>query len=172
MTRTPNEALAYTRQHPQLPRAGLCKMMCRTAYGVPSDGTPDATAASHRAELHKGKPPHGALLWWRGGRNGHGHVAIYDETSDTIRTTDLPVSGRWGNAKLGDPERLWGLTYVGWSPDIDGVRVLPKPKPKPKPPSRLAKLRAQLDAVARDPKVGPARRRAAAAAAKRLRPFS
>lgn len=169
MTRTPDQALKYTHDHPSLPRAGLCKMMCRTAYDVPSDGSPDATAAWGRTK-HRGTgpAPRGALHWWIGGRNGHGHVAI-EEGGGSIRTTDLPTSARWGSVPLSTPTRVWGLRYVGWSRDIDGRQVVPDP---PKPASRLATIRRRLSDIANDRRVGPVRRRKAREAAARLKDLS
>jgi len=152
----------------------MCKKMCREAYAVPSDGSEDATEALSRVqELHRtGTPPRGALVWYTGGRSGHGHVAI-SEGGGMIRSTDLPTSGQWGTVPRDEPVKAWGLRYAGWSPDIDGVRVLAEPRPKPKPvkPSRIAKHREALAALAKDPKVGPARRRAAARAAAELKGF-
>lgn len=164
--RSVTDALAWTTHQGRF-KAGMCKMMCRLAYNVPSDGSPDATAAWGRTK-HRGTgpAPKGALHWWTGGRSGHGHVAI-DATggSTRIRTTDLPSSGQFGTMPLDAPARLWGLRYVGWSRDIDGVLVVPYP---PKPASRLAQLRAQLRRIATDKAVGPVRRRRAARAAGQL----
>lgn len=171
MTRSPEQAISWTQTRGAIPGgAGWCKRETRTAYDVPSDGSEDATQAFHRTKFRHSSatvPPRGAVCWWTGGRNGHGHVAI-SLGEHRIRSTDLPVSGHWGTAHLDDPSQLWGLRYEGWSEDIDGVRVFRpapvKPKPKPKP-TRLAKLRAQLLRVANDPKVGPRRRQAARRAA-------
>ncbi len=168
-TRTPEQALAWTQQRGAIPGgAGWCKRETRTAYNVPSDGSNDATEAWSRTKRRHSTatvPPRGAIVWWTGGRNGHGHVAI-SQGGGFIRSTDLPISGRWGTAKLSDPERLWGLRYVGWSEDIEGVRVFTPPRK----PSRIAQLRGRLQDVAR---TAPTKRRraAAAAAAAALRGF-
>lgn len=162
-TRTPEQAIHWTTTRGGIPGgAGWCKRETRSAYGVPSDGSSDASEAWRRTKhRHTGTaPPRGAIVWWTGGRSGHGHVAI-SLGDGRIRTTDLPTSGRWGTAQLSDPVRLWGLRYEGWSEDIDGVRVFFLPKPKPKP-SRIANLRARLRDVAR---TAPTKRRRAAAAA-------
>lgn len=177
MTRTPDQALKSTHDHSGPFKAGMCKKMTREAYGVPSDGSEDATEALGRVDfLHRtGTPPRGAIVWYTGGRSGHGHVCIA-EGGGMIRTTDLPTSGHWGTVPRDTPVKEWGLRYAGWSEDIDGVRVItvakPKPKPaKPKPPSRIAKHRTGLLALSKDPSVGPARRRAAARAAAELQGF-
>lgn len=181
MTRTPTEAVRWTERRGDIPGgAGWCKRETRSAYDVPSDGSSDATEAWGRTRFRHTNgttPPFGAVCWWTGGRNNHGHVAI-SLGDGRIRSTDLPRSGRWGTVSRQDPARLWGLQYVGWSEDIDGVRVITiptpppaKPKPKPRPPSRLAKLRAQLQRIAADPNVGKARRARAAAAARLLGGF-
>lgn len=175
MTRTPEQAIAWTHQRGLIPdesgrpvgAAGWCKRETRSAYGVPSDGSKDAAEAFRRTQRRHSTatvPPRGAVMWWTGGRNGHGHVAI-SLGDGTIRTTDLPTSGRWGTVTRTRPVTDWGLTYVGWSEDIDGVRVFVPPRK----PSRLANLRKRLLAVANDPKVGPVRRRAARRAAAALK---
>lgn len=164
MTRTPEQAIQWTHDRGLIPGgAGWCKRETRSAYGVPSDGSNDATEAWSRTTRRHSTatvPPRGSVVWWTGGRNGHGHVAI-SLGDGRIRTTDLPSSGRWGTARLSDPERLWGLRYMGWSEDIDGVRVFVPPKP-PAKPSRIANLRERLQDVAR---TAPTKRRRAAAAA-------
>lgn len=178
MTRTTQQALAWTRTRGPIPNAkgeavgasGWCKRETRTAYDVPSDGSLTAAAASRRADLHtQTAPPHGALLWWTGGSEGEGHVAINDH--GTVRTVDYPTPGRWGTApSRAELERHWTkLHYVGWSPDIDGVTVVKLPKPKPKP-SRIAVTRDRLEHIAATAPT-PARRRAAAAAAAVLKGF-
>lgn len=168
--RTTEQALAWTRRGQTFAK-GWCKRMCRTAYDVPSDGSNDAAEAWSRTK-HRGDPrtapPRGALVWYVGGSAGDGHVAI-SEGNGMIRSTDAPVTGRWGTVPRSWPVEHWGMRYVGWSRDIDGATVLDKPPP---PPSRLAKLRAQLDDVAADPSVGAVRRRRARAAAQVLRGLS
>lgn len=167
MTRTPEQAIAWTRERGLIPdehgnaigAPGWCKRETRSAYGVPSDGTNDAAEAFARTKFRHSSqtvPPRGAVCWWLGGRNGHGHVAI-SAGNGSIRTTDLPTSGRWGTVDLSVPSTRWALRYQGWTEDIDGVRVFTPPKPKP---SRLARLRARLLDVSRS---APTRRRREAA---------
>lgn len=171
--RTVEQAIAWTKRGQRF-EVGWCKRMCRTAYGVPSDGSDTAVEAWSRTKVRGAKgtvPPRGALVWYVGGSHGAGHVAI-SEGNGMIRSTDAPVAGMWGSVPRSWPETHWGMLYVGWSRDIDGATVVPPPKPKPKPPSRLAKLRAQLDDVAADSGVGPVRRARARAAAAVLRGLS
>lgn len=187
MTRTTTAALAWTRERGPIPdkagravgATGWCKRETRLAYAVESDGS--ATAAESWArnpEKHTdgSTPPRGAILYWTGGSEGEGHAAITEDDRGRIRTVDLPVGGRWGTmSSRADLERHFSkLRYAGWSPYIDGVRVIPTPKPKPKPvpASRLAKLRGRLLAIANDPKVGRVRRARARAAAAVLKGLS
>lgn len=180
MTRTTTAALAWTRQRGPIPdkagrpvgAAGWCKRETRLAYDVDSDGSQTAAESwARNPEKHTdgSTPPRGAILYWTGGSEGQGHAAIAEDDHGRIRTVDLPVGGRWGTmSSRAELERHFTkLRYAGWSPYIDGVRVIKvlPPKPKPKPPSRLARIRSRLLVVANDPKVGAGRRARARAAA-------
>ena len=103
---------------------GMCLQQTRTWLEIPAC-YPDATAAWKAARLkHPGDrtPPRGAPVWWTGGRNGHGHVALY-LGDGLIRSTDAAGPGRVGTVALDWPERNWGLTYAGWSEDLNGVTI-------------------------------------------------
>jgi hypothetical protein len=135
------------------PKFGVneCKIQCRTAYRVPSDGSATAAIAAGRADLHPipaniADIPDGALLWWLGGTptknhpQGAGHVAI-KRPGVNCWSTDFRRAGFFDSVPVLDIAKRWTkLRLVGWSPDIDGVKVLevaprptPAPKPKPKP---------------------------------------
>lgn len=161
--RTPEQAIQWTERRGPIPGGrGWCKRETRSAFDVASDGSEDAAQAFRRTKHRHSPatvPPRGAVCWWTGGRNGHGHVAI-SLGGGRIRSTDLPTSGAWGSVNLSTPSTVWGLHYEGWSEDIDGARVfVPPSKPAPKP-SRLAVLRRRLIAVS---KTAPTKRRREAA---------
>lgn len=77
-------------------------------------------------------PPDGAALFYRGGN--YGHVVI--RKPGDMRSTDCPSSGRVGDAEIAWVEDNWGYEYLGWTEDLNGVR-LPldsEPDPEPAPP--------------------------------------
>lgn len=171
-TRTPTEALlAARRQSDDGPAFGVneCKQRVRELYSVPSDGSPDATAAWHRTQHRHSKltpleelPP-GALVWWTGGAAGRGHVALY-AGKGRVWSTDIKRAGRFDLVSLSVIADAWpSLDLVGWSEDIDGVRVLH--------PSlgRIGQARKLLKSAAADETLPHARRARARAALVALR---
>lgn len=152
--RTPTQALAWCSKHPTYSgKAGYCQKEARTAYLVNSDGTPTAAADWFGSEYKHPLPaiytarnfedvPKGALLRWTGGGLGAGHVALYAGLKGGVPmmwSTDLRAGAYVPNARalvrVDLAQRLWGLRFVGWTEDIDGVRVVsPVTKPEPKPP--------------------------------------
>ena len=61
----------------------------------------------------KYRAPRGALVFWRGGSAGYGHVGVSNGRG-RFWGVDLPISGHVGISRIGDVERKWGLEYVGW----------------------------------------------------------
>lgn len=172
--RTPAEALrAAAKQSHDGPTFGVneCKKQVRLLYGVPSDGTPDAAsawaAAEHRhpADTPLHDVPRGALVWWTGGKEGHGHVALY-AGGGHVWSTDIERPGRFDLVPTTRITAAWGLKLVGWSEDIDGVRVIH--------PSlgRIGQARRLLAQAARDTTLPDARRARARAALLALRKAS
>lgn len=78
-------------------------------------------AVRKAGKLRIGKPPVGAVVFWRGGQ--HGHVAVM-ASFDRILTVDLPRSGKVGRVKRGVPRSQWGYREVGWchADDVPGWR--------------------------------------------------
>lgn len=161
MTRTPREALQAARdQSAHGPRFGVneCKMRTRLLYGIPSDGSPSAAAAWVRCRF-KHTPttplrdiPKGALVWWLGGAAGHGHVALY-AGGGQVWSTDIDRPGYFDLVPVLEVARRWpSLTLVGWSEDIDGVRVI---RPAM---GRIGQARRLLRAAAGDESLPAARR--------------
>ncbi len=109
-------------------RVGMCKQRTRMAYGVPSDGTNDATEAfgrtKHRLAVTGAKAPRGAILWWTGGSKGHGHVAIADGKGG-VWSVDIKRDGFWDHVPFGQIAKSFpNVKFAGVSQDIDGVRVI------------------------------------------------
>jgi len=102
---------------------GYCLKYTRTWLGI---GSKEADAADawrnaigkHPDDKH---PPKGAPVFWLGGTNGHGHIAL--AKADSMRSTDIPQTGTVGNDDGRWPREHWGLEYVGWAEGFNGVRI-------------------------------------------------
>lgn len=132
--RTWREALAFLTK---LQRYGApfkpneCKQRTRfDAYGYGSDGSKDATEAwSRTRHRFHGRWIPGAFIWWTGGSEGHGHVALCGYRKGYIRTVDYPREGHWNTTTVAELERAWPLIkWAGMSLDCDGrtVRRFPR----------------------------------------------
>lgn len=67
-------------------------------------------------------PPKNVPVFWSGGAHGYGHVAVSDGAG-YIWTTDMPNHGKFTRVKLSAISAKWGLTYLGWSETLNGLRV-------------------------------------------------
>lgn len=82
---------------------------------------PDAAAAwEHAHHRHHGdrNPPRGAMAYWTGGSEGHGHIAVAIG-GGKVRSTDADGWGNVWTVDVGWPEREWGLTYAGWADNVN-----------------------------------------------------
>lgn len=87
---------------------------------------PDATAAWENAvHRHHGdvNPPRGAMVYWLGGSEGHGHIAV-SVGGGKVRSTDADGWGGVATVDVGWPCRAWGLTYAGWADNVND-QVIP-----------------------------------------------
>lgn len=102
---------------------GYCLKYTRTWLGIGSKENDAADAWKNAIGKHKGDkhPPKGAPVFWTGGSEGHGHIAL--AKANNMRSTDLPSSGVVGNNDGSGPRSKWGLTYVGWAEGFNGVRI-------------------------------------------------
>lgn len=132
-------AIAYAeRQCAQGPRemVGMCKRQVRMAFRVTISRSLDA-AEAWREAVHKhhapdpNQIPAGVPIFWTGGSAGHGHVAISDVTAGWCWSTDIARPGYFDRVHITEIAQSWGLKLVGWTEDLDGVRVYTPPKPKP-----------------------------------------
>lgn len=104
--------------------SGMCLRMVRECYGI---GPVFADAAgAWRGATHKHGPdspaPRGFPVFWTGGSSGHGHVAI--ATGDgRCWSTDILRPGMFDLVPISLIHTRWGLTYVGWSQDLNGVTI-------------------------------------------------
>lgn len=124
-----------------------CQLVTRTWLGAPSAGDFDGDGAADAEDGWKRepasarhtdrKPPAGTPVSYLGGSHDNGHRALSlgpDKSGRYhIRSTDAGGRGRVATVPLDWPERVWGLTYVGWSETCDGVPIKAAPKPEPVP---------------------------------------
>lgn len=61
----------------------------------------------------KYQAPRGALVFWKGGSEGYGHVGVSNGRG-RFWGVDMPFNFQVGLSKIEDVERKWGMEYVGW----------------------------------------------------------
>lgn len=129
MTRTPDQALAACLTESSRPSrdwTDSCLMFVRTMYGVAAKWPDAATAWRSAVHKHPTTDPHaiprGVPVWWTGGSHGYGHVAVAVGNGQ-MWTTDLIRPGKVDLAPISQVHTKWGLQLVGWTEDINGVRI-------------------------------------------------
>jgi hypothetical protein len=71
----------------------------------------------HKGDRH---PPIGAPCFYSGGK--YGHIVVW-MGGDKMRSTDCTSAYDVSNADIDWPVRAWGDTYLGWTEDLNGVRL-------------------------------------------------
>jgi hypothetical protein len=128
--RTGMVARAWAKLHTSWSPSGMCAQFVRSCFGV---GAYYGSARlqwlnaryKHRTSDPNNIPP-AVPIYWSGGSKGFGHVA-FSVGGGLCRSTDWPSRGRVGIARVSDIHRLWGHTLVGWTEDINRVRVYAPP---------------------------------------------
>lgn len=127
-----NLAIRTARARSKSPRPtsepGYCLREVRECYGVPAAAL-DATQAWDQAkrrhpQTDPRKIPRGVPVFWLGGSGGHGHVAISTGWG-RCWSTDILRAGFFDRVPIDAICDRWGLTLVGWTEDLNGVRVYP-----------------------------------------------
>jgi hypothetical protein len=126
MMRGVDERLAwFLANRPAAP--GRCAEHVWHALGGPADpprqGLPDATAVARlvqkQGHMRQGPCPRGAIRYWTGGGDGHGHVGLeHADLMDpaAVASTDVNGPRTVGVKPLGWFKANWpALQYVGWS---------------------------------------------------------
>ena len=102
----------------------MCLAFVRTTFRLP--GNEGSAISAWHAAKHKHKhdthPPAGVPVFWSGGSSGAGHVAV-SLGNGWIISTDQPYSGHVSKVKLSKIADDWGLHYLGWTEDLEGVRI-------------------------------------------------
>lgn len=103
---------------------GQCLGWSREQADVPSLYDAASTAWEHASGRHPGDdtPPAGAAVYWTGGSNGYGHVAI-SLGNGLVRSSDGAGQGVVGTVPLGRITEEWGLDYAGWASSINGYTI-------------------------------------------------
>jgi hypothetical protein len=106
--------------------SGMCQKFVRDqCWRVPSLYGSAIEAWNGARYKHPGDrtPPVGAPTYYRGGN--YGHAVIFCGQGHTgMRSTDCTSTGRVSDAAISWVENNWGYTYLGWTEDINGVRVI------------------------------------------------
>lgn len=98
---------------------GMCGQFCAAMYGYNASGYRDALTQWNETPGSLKHPsqtdaPAGALYFWGGGSQGHGHVAIADGLGG-IWSIDISGPGTVSRVPTGTITSRWGLPFLGWS---------------------------------------------------------
>lgn len=126
----PGEAVANANSYHSY-ASGYCLQWVRIDWEIGSLYASAIDAWNGAKYRHPGdrNPPKGAPLFYRGGN--YGHIVIAKE--DGMRSTDCTYSGHVDNAAINWPEIHWGHEYLGWTEDLNGIRLpnlVNQPPPK------------------------------------------
>jgi hypothetical protein len=143
-------ALARVKRGERVP-VGTCLMQTRENPGVPAhDYTPgngrdpwaiEAWEHAHFRHLETNPakiPPH-VTVFYRGASGRPGHV-VWGIGEARCVGTDIPGAGDYKVYDLLAPVRLWGMTLLGWTEDLNEYRIWEKPVTPPKKKSRGARI--------------------------------
>lgn len=147
MTRTGQAAVDWAKgeaQHASTDWYRRCKEFTRLAFAVPSDGTPSAGAAWDRAkfkhpETDPSKIPLAVPVFWEM-ESVADHVAV-GIGGGVVVSTDWPHSHDVGLVRIADLSSNWHGRLLGWTEDIDGVRVWTPPVPPAPDPNLVQQAR-------------------------------
>lgn len=98
---------------------GMCGQFCAVMYGYGASGYRDALTQWQNVPGTLRRPgsadaPAGCLLFWGGGSEGHGHVAISDGAG-SCWSIDISGAGTVSRVPTGTITARWGLPFLGWS---------------------------------------------------------
>lgn len=129
---------------------GWCLKFVRIMLGVGPQYNSAIDAWNGAKYKHvTGTPPKGVPVFWR--TSSFGHIALSDGNGFCY-STDIRRTGKVDRVAITEIHQRWGATYLGWSEDLNGVRVYnvptapsgggvaAKPPTGPKVPVSLAAL--------------------------------
>lgn len=128
-------------------QAGFClRFQQRVFPGSPVTYYPTARTAWDNSVQHAGEYPDGSAIVpisysWVGTINGvyqdWGHAAVFFPGRGVLSSPGSGYGQQWFGS-IDELAQRWGLTYLGWSEDVGGFRVVdyvdaPAPTPAPAP---------------------------------------
>lgn len=128
-------------------QAGFClRFQQRVFPGSPAIYYPTARAAWDNSVQHAGEYPDNTAIVpisysWVGTINGlyqdWGHAAVWFPGRGVLSSPGSGYGQQWFGS-IDELAQRWGLTYLGWSEDVGGFRVVdgssdPAPAPAPSP---------------------------------------
>lgn len=110
--------------------AGYCLENARYEFNIPAKYRTawlswQGAGGSAGANTHTNpaNAPADVPVFWSGGHDGAGHVAISAGGGYCYTTDWNGQSAVWTKVKISDIAKRWGLHYLGWSETLNGVRV-------------------------------------------------
>lgn len=125
MTRTGADAVAWAKRQNSWHPTGMCLVFSRSAFEVSAYYGSAALAwrqAEHKHVVNPGRCPAGVPVFWLGGSHGYGHIAV-SIGGGLVRSTDWPRGGQVGTAAISTISRTWGQQFMGWTEDLNRVRI-------------------------------------------------
>lgn len=106
-------------------RYDRCLWWVRMLYKIPAAAPTavaawDAVAVEHRHGWYN--PPAGVPVFWTGGSQGAGHVALSDGQGG-VWSTDIGGRGTVTRVPISRIHAVWGLSYAGWASTLNGMTV-------------------------------------------------
>lgn len=139
---TVRDAIAWIKSPPAYVQVdhgapGECLKNVRHAFNIPAMyGSAAAAAAAVPlfAWSKRGQAPRNRPFFYTGGSHGFGHITItdgYTKVGGNLRvwTTDWPSpvtgkrDGKWRRVRANVIAARWGLKPVGWSNELNGVKI-------------------------------------------------
>ena len=137
-SRTGSQAIAWAKTQTSNPSRSwhnLCLMFVRSCFGVaarePNAKRAWETAKHRHATTNAAAIPAGVPVFWRTG-TVNWHIAL-SVGGGRCYSTDIGGKGKVGLIGIAELSRRWGATLLGWSEDLNGVRVYTAPAEPAKP---------------------------------------
>jgi hypothetical protein len=135
MVATVSDALARAAAEARRPSRnwrGYCLMFCRMQFGVAAKYGSAIVAWNNAKYKHTtGVPPRGTFVFWSIGK--YGHIAISDGNG-YCWSTDIRGAGTVARVPITEIRSRWGARLLGWTEDVNGVRVYTPPAAPPARP--------------------------------------
>lgn len=102
---------------------GYCLQQTRMWCDIDSLWPDAATAWRMNTDKHHNKKaPRGAPVFWLGGSQGYGHIAL-SLGNGWVRSTDAGGRGIIATRSINWFQDNWNLPYAGWSTSLNGVTI-------------------------------------------------